>query len=78
MSVPALDPLPGPSTQRWTASETKEHRPTSHLQTLLEDASSDLLELAVKEGTEILDRLKASFDGLEGKADAQGWIQQIS
>ncbi|KAL8913784.1 MAG: hypothetical protein Q9171_001518 [Xanthocarpia ochracea] len=77
MSVPALDPSPRSSTQPWTVSEEKEHRRTSHLQTLLEDASPDLLELAVKEGAKILDRLKASFDGLEGKADAQGWIKQI-
>ena len=46
-------------------------------ETRLEDVPLDVLESAVKEGIKLLDRLEASLEDLEEKADAQEWIMQL-
>lgn len=55
-----------------------EHQKTFHLQTLLEDATPQMLEASVEQGVKLLDRLKGVMvEKLQSAIDAEQWILQI-
>lgn len=59
--------------------ELEEQKPqTFQLQTLLRDASPQMLEASVEQGVELLDQLKAPLLAkVDNNPDAEQWIQQI-
>ena len=61
-----------------TPVEADEHQKTFQLQTLLEDATPQMLEASVEEGVKLLDRLKGVMvEKLQSDVDAEQWILQI-
>ena len=55
-----------------------EHQKTFQLQTLLEDATPQMLEASVEQGVKLLDRLKGVMvEKLQSTVDAEQWIQQV-
>ena len=55
-----------------------QHQKTFQLQTLLKDASPQMLEASVEQGVKLLDRLKGTMlEKLPNSVDAEQWIQQI-
>ena len=61
-----------------TAELEDEKQKTFQLQTLLKDATPELLETSVEQGVKLLDQLKAPLlDKMENSPDAEQWIQQI-
>ncbi len=72
-SIPALDEPPKSSTEI-----DDQHQKTFQLQTLLRDASPQMLEASVEQGVKLLDRLKGTMlEKLQNSFDAEQWIQQI-
>ena len=55
-----------------------EHQKTFQLQTLLKDATPQMLEASVEQGVKLLDRLKGVMvEKLQSTVDAEQWIQQV-
>ena len=55
-----------------------QHQKTFQLQTLLKDASPQMLEASVEHGVKLLDQLKATMlEKMQNSVDAEQWIQQI-
>ena len=68
---------PNNETPLTTEELDEQNQKSFQLQTLLGDASPQLLETSVEEGVKILDRIKAPLEVVADSADAQQWIQQI-
>ena len=61
-----------------TPVEVDEHQKTFQLQTLLEDATPQMLEASVEQGVKLLGRLKGvMLEKLQSDVDAEQWILQI-
>ena len=72
-NIPSLDQPPMSSSE-----VDDQHQKTFHLQTLLKDASPQMLEASVEQGVKLLDRLKGTMlEKLQNSVDAEQWIQQI-
>ena len=71
--IPAMDKPPISP-----AEVDDQHQTTFQLQTLLNDASPQMLEASVEQGVKLLDRLKGPMvEKLQNGVDAGQWIQQI-
>ena len=72
-NIPAIDEPP-----IFSAEVDNQHQKTFQLQTLLKDASPQMLEESVEQGVKLLDRLKGTMvEKLQDSVDAEQWIQQI-
>ena len=61
-----------------TAEELDEQRKKAfQLQTLLTDASPQLLETSVEQGVKILNSIRVPLEAVADSADAQQWMHQI-
>ena len=71
--IPALDEPPLSSIE-----VDDQHQKTFQLQTLLKDASPEMLEASVEHGVKLLNQLKATMlEKMQNNVDAEQWIQQI-
>ena len=72
-NIPSLDEPPISSSE-----VDDQHQKTFQLQTLLKDASPQMLEASVEQGVKLLERLKGTMlEKLQNSVDAEQWIQQI-